>query len=233
MTDISVVLTANNRPEYFEMVLSTWARVQGLYSAMMNCQFEPQADGRMLNLWRQYFPFGDYQINSEHLGALGNPHAAIERTFHEDDPDFVILGEDDSIVSPDVLNYFTWAADQYRFDPDVLAVCSFTHHYPEPTIDGAYKRNYFASVVWGTWPDRWEEFMRWDWGFSYDDPWDQRLCNKLMEEGMVCVFPEISRSQHIGEHGTHMGPEDFVRLQATQFNDDESITTFKEAPCRL
>ena len=234
MSDISVVLTANNRPEYFEKVLSYWARVHGLPSSMMSCQFETQPDGdAMMNLWRQYFPFSDYHINSEHLGPLGNPHAALDRVFHEDDPDFVILGEDDSIVSEDVLDFFTWAADHYRYDPTVFAVCSFTQHYPNPEPDKVYGRKYFASVVWGTWRDTWDEIIKWDWGFSYDEAWDAKFLRILDEQDLVCIFPETSRSQHIGEHGTHMGPEDFLRLQATQFYEGPIVTVYEEAPCRL
>jgi len=235
MLDISVTMTANHRPEYFEKVLASWARVHGVYSSMMSCQFEPVVNSNetSINLYRQYFPMGGYGINLEKMGPLGNPFMALDEAFNSG-ADFVILGEDDSIVSPDVFNYFAWAASEYQYDPKVFAVCSFTHHYPNPKPNQVFRQNWFASVVWGTWRDQWLDWIRPNWGWHYsDDEWDLRFVQHVNQEDLVCIYPEYSRSQHIGVNGAHMSESQFRALQADRIYDGTLINYFKEAPCRL
>jgi hypothetical protein len=220
--DIAVAITAHNRPKYLEVILDSWGLVRGIEDTPVHFQVEP-VNPYVKDLC-DYAPFShrSMEVNRTTLGPLSNPYAALKSGF-EMGAKFVVLGEDDSIVTADVLEYFQWAANEFRDNQRIMAVCSFQHK-PLGPLDAACFRDYFASVVWGTWVDRWEDWMRESWGHTYTDgEWDFRFC-RWCETKFKCVFPCISRSQHIGrDDGTHMKPEKFERLQAKAIHDGSPV----------
>lgn len=214
---ITVAITVNDRPEYLAEVLESWHQVRGIEDTMVVFQVEPASDECYEMCLKAGFPTQLVARNKEQRGALGNPYYAIETGFSILGTDFVLLGEDDSTVTADVLEYVNYAAETYA-STRALAVCTFQYN----SLLFSYfvhTRRYFASVVWGTWRDRWEQ-LRKTWPFDYNPAWDRMLLDMAVYDGRYCVFPGFSRSQHIGKYGgTHMPVEEFEKLQAKRVHD--------------
>lgn len=142
-------------------------------------------------------------INETRLNCLANTRAALDKAF-ETGAEFAVVAEEDLAVSDDVLEYFTWA-QRYRADPDVTAVCAHTFRAgPRSLASAAVRVDWFSPLVWGTWRDRWEEFIRPAWAGAMGNPqgWDLNLRLQIVAEKKVSVFPGRSRSIHRGTTST-------------------------------
>lgn len=221
---LAVAITVNNRPEYLKQVIASWLQVRGIDNVWVIFQVEPESEEVFELCKNAGLPRQLVKLNKENMSALGNPYIAIESGFSDvGDIDFVILGEDDSTVTEDILEYFAFASRFYHNRRRCLAVCSFQQQSPpdaEPHL--IFPRHYFASVVWGTWRDRWN-LIRTQWVFDYTYPWDRMLLDKVLKDN-YCAFPMVSRSQHIGQYGgTHMPPDQFERMQAQQVHTGSPV----------
>lgn len=216
-----IAFTINNRPQYLKETLESWSRVRGIGDAELLFRCEPGCAEAVAVCRSADFAPAHYRVNEERAGVLANPWLALDKGFDWDD--FVILAEEDLIVSPDTLEYFTWA-QRYRDDPSVLGVTTHQHHERPGGLAGAGPADWSADGgwhfwVWGTWKDRWDRLLRDDWDFTYRENgggpsqrgWDWRIRNKLViGQGMTMIAPSLSRSQHIGRYGgSHCSPADF------------------------
>lgn len=216
---LAVAITVNNRPEYLKQVIESWHNVRGIDNVWVIFQCEPNSEECQNICLKAGFPKQLVKINKTDMGALGNPYVAIQSGFTDvGDTDFVVLGEDDSIVTADALEFFSFAARKYYRHEDCLAVCSFEQMSLQRQANLIYPRHYFASVVWGTWRNRWD-VIRKTWGFDYRPAWDQMLLDMVKLTEQYCAFPAISRSQHIGKYGTHMPVDQFELMQAEVVHD--------------
>jgi hypothetical protein len=224
----AIAFTANNRPGYLQDALISWKNVRGIERYPLVFHVEPvNSIVREMCEGAQFGKSNETIVNPEVYGALGNPWHAFETGFEYDD--FVVLAEDDSVVSTDVMEYFEWCRHQYQEDDEVLAVCAFWGQEPVGPVDGVHRRHWFAPTIWGTWADRWDELRKsWDFDYSHKG-WDWNLNERIMGD-RHCVFPAWSRSQHIGKHnGTHMLPGDFEELQSRSFIERvEAPLVYKE-----
>jgi hypothetical protein len=216
-----IVFTAFNRPNYMYEVLNHWSDVRGISDTILDFHVEPNCP-EMQQTCQEAGEFAEtvLHVNESHQGVQRNPFNAINCGFtHGSAPDdFVILAEDDFIVSTDILEWFAWARQEFYDDPRVLCV-SATQHESHGGLDQSLFVPWFPGWVWGTWRDRWENLIAPDWTFNYEhNGWDWRLTNYWCgEKGMVCVSPALSRSQHIGEcHGVHTIPGDWFRDQQSK-----------------
>ena len=209
MTQI-VAFTAFNRPHYMSQVLESWSYVRDVSEAHFDFHVEPGC--REMETVCSYAPRtgSSVHVNGSRLGVQRNPFAAINCAFDrylresafEKQDDFVILAEDDFIVSTDILEWFSWAQQEFYEDQRVLCV-SATQHEKQGDEAQSLFLPWFPGWVWGTWRDRWQNLIAPDWTFDYEHRgWDWRLTDYwCKEKGMVCVAPAVSRTQHIGEHG--------------------------------
>jgi hypothetical protein len=188
-------------------------------------------------------------IRDEEKG-VSNLHAAlgtvITTAFEEPETDFVVVGEEDEIVSDDVLEYMRWAAAEFAGDKQVLLVNAHSRggqgwdeHQPAQDADADQDTvrlaPYFNAWVWGIWRDRWEKEVqpRWDWdctsGGVTDSGWDWNLATRIVPHGnFVCVVPDASRSQNIGfAEGWASTPESFAFSQAQSFRDSREPVTYR------
>lgn len=148
---------------------------------------------------------GHATTNPQRLGIARNTLATLDYCFYEQLADFVIHTEDDFVVSTDVLEYFSWAAQFWRRDSGVIAVSAFRHRAPlVGSLRAAGPARGFQGQVWGTWRSRWEEAIRPLW--SQSGHWDLALIEEARSRGWATVAPDISRSQHIGAVGQSMWP---------------------------
>ena len=120
-----IAFTVWNRPDYLRETLASWEKVRGIgYARLLFC-CEPGCPESVQVCEEVAFAPRAVIVNPQRYGVLGNPWNALDTGFREDE--IVILAEEDMIVSPDVLEYFTWA-QRYRYDPKVLGVTTYQHH---------------------------------------------------------------------------------------------------------
>ena len=154
MTLRVLTITAHNRPQYLESVLESWYEAQTGHYWPTILNAEPVSDTVIQMCKDSRFLNSKTVVNDGLAGALRNPYYALQRAFDVPGCTFAVLGEDDSIVSPDILDYFTRMSNLYEYDPTIFAVCSFTQE-ARGQMDEVFRSRYFASVVWGIWRDRW------------------------------------------------------------------------------
>jgi hypothetical protein len=235
----TVAFTVTDRPEYLKKSLESWSAVRGVENWRMVFCIEPtDAVQVMTNAIREFrHPNKQLLFNQERLGALRNPYHAMEVSL--DASEFVVLAEDDCLVSSDILEYFSWARDAFQNHMDVLGVCA---NSKMSYLDGwdpraVRKESRFCPSIWGTWRDRWKLILgpTWDHDYSSGDEecessgWDWNINKRIVTRlEKTFVFPEASRSDHIGKfQGTHMIPQDFPESQAESFQLDRPQVTYR------
>lgn len=224
-----IAITAFERVDYLREAMLSWELANADYKLPVIFQCEPKDEEVIRACRRSPLTNSTVNVNPEIYGALSNPFYALNAGF-EAGAEFVILGEDDSVVSADALTYLLQCKYEYANDPNIIAVCTFQQTHSGDR-DEMYKAKHFASVVWGTWHDRWYGWMRDNWGHSYAHPWDLKLLEMVAapESDYRVIKPCMSRSQHIGKFGgTHMKPEEYDAMKADYFDMRMKVAHFKE-----
>jgi hypothetical protein len=223
-----VVFTVGGRVAYLRRTLESWAGVRGVEDATLIFLAEPSATTDVMLACLAAGEFAGQALvsgNRMRLGVSGNPWHAMQTGFRL--ADFVILAEEDTPVSSDVLEYFAWARQEYQYNARIMAVCA--HQIGEPLGgDGDVMRSaHFSPVVWGTWAERWIGFFRDRWGSP--NGWDSRVNQMLRGEDSQVVIPARSRSQHIGEHGgAHCTPGYFPRTVSRSWSASYGPQAYRE-----
>ncbi len=220
-----LVFTAYNRPGYLADSVTSWNRVRGLNQWPVTFHVEPsEMLEHVTNAALQLETEVTVVINAERLGVLVNPWVAINSAF-ERGADFVVLAEDDVMVSEDVLEFFTWASDEYQGAKDILCLNAFSR-IGGPKANQLMRDSAFSPLVWGIWKDRWEEHLRDTWDKDYstgnedgsEAGWDWNINRILTEKQMTIIKPLQSRSDHLGEYGgTHMTPDMYEESRGVDF----------------
>lgn len=202
-----------NRPHYLKRVIDSLKTCDGIgnYTLVAGC--EPGFI-ECVNIVKSADKFMNVEININEtkLGCNDNTKRNVKRGF--DKSDFVIILEDDLIVSWDFLRYMEWGLQTYVDDPEIWNITSSREaHSPIPANQrdpGAVVRNaHFTSIGWATWKDRFDFFyQRWQDG---DEPktrgWDFQCTDARKAWGGKQIRPWISRTHHIGETGLHVNPK--------------------------
>lgn len=222
----SIVFTAYQRPHYLKQTLASWADVRGIESVDLHLLLEP-SDRRaeMLDVIMTSGHSITVELNEHRLGVLVNPWTALNTVLNHSTTDFVILAEEDVIVSQDVLEYFTAAAA--RSGPDTaLGVCAFSER-PSGDPSATYLDSHFSPLVWGTWRENWYRYLRDTWDKDYsthngipgvEAGWDYQFVRISHQTQLPFVHPEVSRSKHIGQfEGAHTTPETWASLSCPTF----------------
>lgn len=227
MSHQTVVMTISaDRPEYLEETLESWRTVRGAEFAYFVFCVEPgkqfaKAEGMVLDFLSEYT--GVLMRNVKRLGVLRNPHYALGLGF--EDSDFVVLAEEDVIVSNDILEFFAAMEERYKNNQQVLAVCAENWCAPGNDHDAVFLDSRFCPLVWGTWRDRWENILRdtWDKDYTSGNPdgshagWDWNIYRIIKKNDFLIAAPGVGRSMHIGKHGVHMLERDFANSQSLTF----------------
>ncbi len=229
-----LVFTAFNRPEYLQPTINSWNNVRNLRDWNTVFHIEP-SDQQVLvsEIAMQLNTEVTTRINPERLGVLVNPWNAINTAF-DNNADFVVLAEDDVIVSQDILEYFEWAAIEYETAYSILNINSFSKlggRANQLTQD-----SHFSPLIWGVWRNRWENYLRdsWDKDYSTGNPdgseagWDWNINRILQRENFKVIKPLQSRSNHIGLIGTHMTPDMMESSQGTDFTEIRGRQRYNE-----
>ncbi len=206
----SLVFTCNNRPEFLEETLDSWANARSFGSWEPWIFVEPsnKREAVLRLIERSPMKF-NIVLNEQQHGVLHNPWVAFETAF-QNGADFVILAEDDLIVSTDVVEYFK-AALAVLSPADILTVSAYSDRHVGDSRKVIYADR-FGGYIWGTWKESWKDYLRDTWDHDYstnngipmvESGWDWNINRVQPSTGKRFIMPEVSRSRHIGRYGEH------------------------------
>ncbi len=235
----AIAFTAYNRPGYLAAVLESWRNVRGLEDWYIYASVDPSPQTEaVVNLFAQFFRDEGLSlittvVNDRKLGVLHHPWRSFEHLFNHG-MDFVLRVEDDLKVSDDILEYFSWASEEFKGNEDIAAVIGYNPIF-EGDEGAVLIRDKFDPWNWGTWKDRWDTYIRDTWDHDYSTyngqpgnqaGWDWNLDTRVLPaKGKSCVFPAQSRVQNIGQSGTHAQPSDFP--QSLSFHETYGEQTYR------
>lgn len=241
----TLLITACKRPEYLRMTLSSWAaapEIDDLRAVVIALGRSHRWDD-MLEVIREAEPALGREIDvipdSEAARRSPGMHRAlgeaIDGTFGDVGAgDYVICGEEDVVVSSDVLAYFGWA--QHWYGEGTL--CALAHNRGGTGWDGldapredqdadqaqVRRLPYFNPWVWMVSRGVWRSVMRpvWDWdcdsGGDQDSGYDWNLQRLAQTGPWRSLVPDAARSQTIGRDGGWAStPEIFPLQQSRSF----------------
>ena len=175
--------------------------------------------------------------NKEKLGVLRNPWHLFDHCFRIENAAFVILGEDDFLVSPDTLNFIRHAKDNLG-DDNTIAVCAkWVGKDSDKNPATWHITSEFTGNIWGTWKMQWDRHLRDTWDFNYSSGsvdgtpsgWDWNLQLRVMPKNSLhCIVPTASRSKHIGITGVHCTEEVFTDTVAWNFVEESYKGVYRE-----
>jgi hypothetical protein len=254
LSDTALVITAWKRPDYLRRTFLSWAaapRVDELRMVAVALAPSHRLDDQMDvireaedTLSRKIVVIPDSPEAQASPGmhrALGE---AIDRVFDGFGPEFVLCGEEDVIVSSDVLAYMAWA--QARYTGNTLCVCAhnqggagwdgLTALREDDDADQAAVRlvPYFNPWVWCTWQRTWRTTIRpvWDWdcdsGGGSESGYDWNLQRLSAHGSWRNLVPDAARSQTIGEYaGVYSTPGIFPLQQARSFREHRENVSYR------
>ena len=214
---INIAISAYNRPEYSQRSLAAifGAKNFSLDKYQIFCVIDCYEDGSynqdVLNVYTS-FGLTPIVVKEKH-GCNYTVKKALDLAW-ENKPDFVLMLEDDIIISDDALLYIEWAAEKYKNDLSVRTIglwkskngWDFNRPLSKSELSKVHEQVWFTCWGWGTWASRWEEiFNTWTTGSdSHDTSWDVVMYSHLGDRKEIT--PSISRAYNCGEfNGTHRG----------------------------
>lgn len=246
LRNTALLITARQRPDYLRRTFDSWARVpeigrlRGISVALgWSARWDDQL--AVISLAERRLPRRVGVIRDSpaaHDGpgmhrALGE---AIDREFDDRRVEYVICGEEDVIVSSDILAYMSWA--QLWYDDNVLCICAHNRGgtgwdgLDAPREDGDADQEkvrllpYFNPWVWCVGRDQWKAKLRpvWDWdcdsGGELDSGYDWAIQRLAQVGPWRNLVPDAARSQTIGELGGWAStPEIFPLQQSRSFRE--------------
>lgn len=206
---ITVAFTVSTRrPRYLRRTLESWAQVRGLDRVRLVFFLEPPIrvfDVGAFTQWARTLPAAEVHVERSNwqLGCNANTRRAMSAALRLDD--FAVLAEEDTVVADDIVEYYEWAACEYRTLP-VLAVCAHVKAAGAGTSADVFLAPWFSPLGWGTWADRWENVISPGWE-KYGSGWDGHVRDVRHEAGLDCAYPALSRTRHFGDRSTLTPPQ--------------------------
>lgn len=225
----AIVFTAFDRVEYLKKTLDSWAKVRMIQEYDIYFKVEPSDKVNEIceiinNFAIKIGNIVNVDVNNKVMGCATNTWFALDKSFEI--YDFVILAEDDIVVSEDVCEYFTYLENKYKNDEDV-AVISANTKWDTTDQNSICKEQKFNGLVWGTWKKIWDAYFKdtWDWNYSSGGSgpsgWDWNLTLRILpNNNLFSIHPLTSRSQHIGEEGIHCNSDIFNLTQSVSFKEN-------------
>jgi len=228
----ALFLTAYNRVPYLQQTLASWEHVRGQEEWDFVASIEPSPIQQQIYeeleefVAKSKFGTADIRINQNVEGVLHHPWMCFQGLFDFGRYDFVARAEDDLVVADDILEFFSWAAESYKGDPQVATVHAYSQR--KGPINAVYKSEAFSPWLWGTWRNRWLDLIgpTWDHDYStYNDfpgnqsGWDWNLNTRIFPEmDLRSIVPVCSRADNIGVWGVHGTESNFEQSGNFQFH---------------
>jgi hypothetical protein len=229
----AIVFTAFDRVEYLKRTLDSWAKVRMIQEYDIYFKVEPSDKVNEIceiinNFAIKIGNIVNVDVNNKVMGCATNTWFALDKSFEI--YDFVILAEDDIIVSEDVCEYFNYLEEKYR-DEEEISIISANTKWDTTDPSLFVKEQAFNGLVWGTWKNKWENYFKdtWDWNYSSGNGgpagWDWNITLRVLPNNhLYCIHPLASRSQHIGVQGIHCSPDMFDLTQYKSFKENYEWT---------
>lgn len=228
-----LAFTCADRPQYLKPTLDSWLKTNLSLLSSVHFFIEP-TDRRhecvaVIDEFAAKSPVPVIKhFNKEKLGVLRNPWHLFDHCFRIEGALFTILGEDDFLVSPDILDFF-WGTSRWNLhgDEKTMAICAkWVGDKANKNPATWHRVTEFTGNIWGTWPHVWNKYLKDTWDFDYssgkedESPagWDWNLQLRVMPKNdLHCIVPTASRSKHIGIMGVHCTEEVFDDTVAWNF----------------
>lgn len=228
-----LAFTCADRPQYLKPTLDSWLKTNLSLLSSVHFFIEP-TDKRhecvaVIDEFAAKSPVPVIKhFNKEKLGVLRNPWHLFDHCFRIEGAIFTILGEDDFLVSPDILDFF-WGTSRWNLhgDEKTMAICAkWVGDKADKNPATWHRVTEFTGNIWGTWPHVWNKYLKDTWDFDYssgkedESPagWDWNLQLRVMPKNdLHCIVPTASRSKHIGITGVHCTEEVFDDTVAWNF----------------
>ncbi len=247
-----IAMTACNRIDYTNKVLNSLANCIGIEDWIFLPRVEP-IENKVVEAICGFNACETIPtINERRLGHTLNTHLALREGFSNGE--YVILIEDDTLLSQDFLLFHEFCINKFKDDKSVFTICAGHYRNPNEKINPEdyltfERQHWFSNQGWGTWIDRWEE----DGGMSttWENPelilgsiyqvqykyggWDG-LLNKHIRGNRCEIIPTMSRVQNIGATGgVHsISPEDhFQRIRVKDWAGEYNLTSNEFHPHNL
>ena len=235
-----LAFTVAGRTEYLQQSLASWLKTDLNLVTAVHFFIEPidafEIDA-VIDSFSSNCPVPVIKhFNKEKLGVLRNPWHLFDHCFRIEGAKFVILGEDDFLVSPDVLNFFDLTKTDWT--PTTMAVCA---KWVGKRADGNpatfHRSMEFTGNIWMTSAPIWNSFLRDTWDFDYSSGnadgtsagWDWNIQLRVMPKNdLHCIVPTASRSKHIGVTGVHCHEDVFGDTVAWNFLEEPYSGPYQE-----
>jgi hypothetical protein len=224
----AIVFTVFDRVQYLKETLDSWEQVRNINNYDIYFKIEPS--DHQQGIFDVIDNFDNHRecishklLNKSIIGNGFNTWESFEYLFNK--YDFVILAEDDIVVSKDIVEYFDSTEPMFR-DDDEVAIISANTKLSVEDPSKVVRQQGFNGLVWGTWKKYWINYFRdnWDKDYSSDTEkcgWDWHLNLRIMpSNGLKNINPMASRSNHIGINGIHCDKTIFDETQSPLFKED-------------
>lgn len=255
LRDMAVVVTGFRRPNYLEQTLLSWSEVIGLdeiksFTVALGHSDRKNAQLALIAKMQGLFPNPiDVVMDSPEASIAVGVNRALGEAAQASfvgGAEFTVFGEEDVVVSDDVLQYMQWAAYRFERDSRIVIVCAHNRggcgwdkHEPaqDQDADPTFARllPYYNPWGWGTWADRWKYVLRprWDWdcnsGGPSDSGYDWNIQTRILPKvGGLCVVPDAARSQTIGRYeGWASNEWSWSFSQAQSFRQNRGLMDYR------
>ena len=195
--NLVVTMTAYRRPEYTRQVLAALADCRGIENCLFLPQVEPGHE-EVIQLFRGWDACESRLIvNPQRLGLNRNSFTALMRA-RQAKCDAVIHVEDDTVPSPDTLDFFRWGFEQFEHDHSVFSLGAWNKPDTEPLPAQSHEccsRNWLWRFGWGTWKNRLGQILaNWCFRNPKNFGWHINTTRGNRRE----IHPVLSRIQNIG-----------------------------------
>ncbi len=236
-----LAFTACDRPHFLIETLSSWEKTNLNLVTSVQFFIEPtdklDAIHSVIDIFESNCPVPVIRhVNPEKYGVLRNPWELFHNLFDFQLAEHVILGEDDFIVSPDVLDFLDESRKQ--MSTHTMAVCAkWVDEGANEDPSTWHRVKAFSGNIWLTSRQIWKKYLQDTWDKDYssgnqhkdgttinpDLPtsasgWDWNFSLRVMPQNdLHCIVPTASRSFHIGTVGVHCTEEDYKNTTTHNF----------------
>lgn len=209
---IGISLTCFKRADYLSQVLDSLKKSLEFSSYRDSFRLYPSIDFKnnsVVDLIKNIdWIDTNFIINNPPIGCNRNTKQAVQRAIQDNDA--VLHIEDDTVLSYDALDFFVYALDKYKDDPQVLSLSGYTK------TESINEEQYYATICeqffccWGCcfWKSKIDTILNnWTNQLDFMNPqsWDTHIQETLFKNRYYQVRPVVSRIQNIGaKNGTYV-----------------------------
>lgn len=217
-------LTAFNRPQYLKQTLASLkVALQHVKYDKLFIQVDPK-NGEVQYLCKQIdFIETDLVINKTRFGVRQNPYVLLTRVFDLNKSDFNVYLEEDMLLSPDALSFCDFYYENYKDNQTFLCCNMYNYNSTKEYPNELGLSSDFVALGVGMLPFQWTNYFQKYWfdenirhEMKVDEggiggwDWSIRACMKKFH--LKVLAPRLSRSKHLGEHGTYCDTECFNKM---------------------